>query len=97
MGNSCACIKDANENEIETFGFKGAKLGMIVKIQTNWRGYLARKKLRSLQKFKSMNTLNNAKPTHSKGSKMPQENQPNEDDLYSKQLTLVKPFPLIRI
>jgi hypothetical protein len=42
MGNACTCIKDANENEVETFGFKGAKLQMIIKIQKNWRGYLAR-------------------------------------------------------
>jgi len=49
MGNACTCIKDANENEVETFGFKGAKLHMIIKIQNNWRGYLARKTLKQLK------------------------------------------------
>jgi hypothetical protein len=46
MGNSCTCIKDQNENEVETFGFKGAKLHSIIKVQTAFRGFLAKKKLK---------------------------------------------------
>jgi hypothetical protein len=44
MGTACTCIKDANENEIETFTKKGNQSEMALRIQTNWRGKLAREK-----------------------------------------------------
>ena len=58
MGNSCTCIKDANESEVETFNFKGAKLEMIIKIQKTWRGFKARKALRDMKTIKKMGQLN---------------------------------------
>ena len=50
MGNSCTCIKDANENEVETFGLKGAKMNMVIKIQSAWRGKMARGILKQLKR-----------------------------------------------
>lgn len=49
MGNSCTCIKDANESEFETYKFKGDKMAMIIKIQSAMRGYMARKQLQKLK------------------------------------------------
>ncbi len=58
MGNSCTCIKDANENEVETFNFKGAKLQMFIKIQKTWRGHKARKAVKKMKTMKRMGNLN---------------------------------------
>jgi hypothetical protein len=45
MGNSCACIKDKEANEFENIQstFKGNNIDQIVRIQSNIRGFLARK------------------------------------------------------
>ena len=45
MGNACGCIKDANQNEMDNIISHSDKLVQIIKIQTNLRGYMARKKL----------------------------------------------------
>jgi hypothetical protein len=59
MGSSCTCIKKANENELETFGFSSAKLAMIIKIQKTWKGYITRKKMRAWRSGKrNMRDLN---------------------------------------
>ena len=49
MGNSCTCIKDSKENEIETIGFATQKTNEVIKIQSTFRGYQARKQLKELK------------------------------------------------
>ena len=62
MGSSCTCIKESNENEVETFGFHGARLQLIIKIQKVWRGHLTRKQLRITKSAKkNMSSLNQKK------------------------------------
>lgn len=64
MGNSCTCIKKSNENELETFEFHGARLGLIIKIQSIWRGYSTRKQIKTTKgRGKSMGALNSKKKT----------------------------------
>lgn len=49
MGNSCTCIKDNNEGEVETLQFKDNKLNKVIKLQSAFRAFLARKKLNDLK------------------------------------------------
>ncbi len=49
MGNSCTCIKDTNQNEVETFDIKEIKVDKVVLIQKNWKGAMARQELKKLK------------------------------------------------
>ena len=87
MGNSCTCIKDGPDvNEVETFGFKGAKLHMIIIIQKNWRGHQARKRFVNIKEMKGLTKVN-AGNTHAgfASSGIPPSGSAQfEEDLYSK-------------
>ena len=63
MGNSCACIKDANQNEVESIVNHTDKISVVIKIQKAIRGFLARKRYHSMkqQKFLTFGEVNHKK------------------------------------